>query len=218
MQVPPGNWIAPPGSNRSSRGGNETAEASDVTDRFWRPSEQAGPNASEHRAGPETVNAGADPPSVEGRPMSRGKAAQRRERSIPIDPAGVVVRACTQSENRRNTGSPGGGGVCAPTGRPRGHRPGRVGVAERLVIVMKRGNARGAKEPWFWSACRRNNGRAIGFMPRTSLTTRRSGSSFTVGRRCLPGNVCPVVNPVREPDAGNPHVRFDEREVETEHG
>ncbi len=23
---------------------------------------------------------------------------------------------------------------------------------------------------------------------------------------------------VREPDAGNPHVRFDEREVETEHG
>ena len=52
----------------------------------------------------------------------------------------------------------------------------------------------------------------------TSLKTRRSGSSFTVGRRCLPGNVCPVVNPVREPDAGNPHVRFDEREVETEHG
>jgi hypothetical protein len=43
--------------------------------------------------------------------MSRGNAAQRRERSIPIDPAGVVVRACTQSENRRNTGSPGGGGV-----------------------------------------------------------------------------------------------------------
>jgi hypothetical protein len=25
-------------------------------------------------------------------------------------------------------------------------------------------------------------------------------------------------NPVGEPDAGNPHVRFDEREVETEHG
>jgi hypothetical protein len=25
-------------------------------------------------------------------------------------------------------------------------------------------------------------------------------------------------NLVREPDAGNPHVRFDEREVETEHG
>ena len=34
--------------------------------------------------------------------------------------------------------------------------------------------------------------------------------------KCLLGNVCPVVNPVREPDAGNPPVRFDEREVETE--
>jgi hypothetical protein len=183
VQVPPGNWIAPPGSNRSSRGGNETAEASDVTDRFWRPSEQAGPNASEHRAGPETVNAGADPPSVEGRPMSRGKAAQRRERSIPIDLAGVVVRACTQSENRRNTGSPGGGGVCAPTGRPRGHRPGRVGVAERLVVVTKRGNSRRAKGPWFWCAVGKNKGRAIGLCLATSLTTKRSGSSFCQGAK-----------------------------------
>jgi len=26
------------------------------------------------------------------------------------------------------------------------------------------------------------------------------------------------MNLVREPDAGNPHVRFDEREVETGHG
>ena len=97
--------------------------------------------------------------------MSRGNAAQRRERSIPIDPAGVVVRACKQSENRRNTGSPGGGGVCPSTSRPRGHRLGRVGVAERPVVVMKRGNSRGAKGPWFWSACGKNNGRAIGFMP-----------------------------------------------------
>ena len=28
--VPPGNWFAPPGSNRRSSGGNETAEASGV--------------------------------------------------------------------------------------------------------------------------------------------------------------------------------------------
>ena len=26
------------------------------------------------------------------------------------------------------------------------------------------------------------------------------------------------MNLLREPDAGDPHVRFDEREVETEHG
>ena len=30
--------------------------------------------------------------------------------------------------------------------------------------------------------------------------------------------VCWYVKPVGKPDAGNPHVRFDEREVETEHG
>ena len=29
-KVPPGNWFAPPGSNRSSSGGNEAAEASGV--------------------------------------------------------------------------------------------------------------------------------------------------------------------------------------------
>ncbi len=30
--------------------------------------------------------------------------------------------------------------------------------------------------------------------------------------------VCWYVKPVGKPDAGNSHVRFDEREVETEHG
>jgi hypothetical protein len=29
VQIPPGNWFAPPGSNRGSSGGNETAEAFD---------------------------------------------------------------------------------------------------------------------------------------------------------------------------------------------
>ena len=46
VQVPPGNWIAPPGSNRSSRGGNETTEASGVEGRNRRLSEHAGRNVS----------------------------------------------------------------------------------------------------------------------------------------------------------------------------
>src|SRR5215472_9250338 len=33
VQFPPGNWIAPPGSNRSSRGGNESAGAFGVKSR-----------------------------------------------------------------------------------------------------------------------------------------------------------------------------------------
>jgi len=51
VQVPPGNWIAPPGSNRSSGGGNETAEASGVKGRLRRPRERTGRNVSERRAG-----------------------------------------------------------------------------------------------------------------------------------------------------------------------
>ena len=34
VQIPPGNWIAPPGSNRSSRGGNESAGAFGVEGRI----------------------------------------------------------------------------------------------------------------------------------------------------------------------------------------
>ena len=44
LKVPPGNWFAPPGSNRSSGGGNEAAEASDVEGRFRRLGESAGRN------------------------------------------------------------------------------------------------------------------------------------------------------------------------------
>ncbi|MGA7245700.1 MAG: hypothetical protein WBX19_21135 [Terracidiphilus sp.] len=33
VRIPPGNWFAPPGSNRSSSGGNETAEAFDLKGR-----------------------------------------------------------------------------------------------------------------------------------------------------------------------------------------
>jgi len=44
---PPGNWIAPPGSNWSGGGGNKVAGASDVEGRAWRLGESAGCNASE---------------------------------------------------------------------------------------------------------------------------------------------------------------------------
>ena len=44
---PPGNWFAPPGSNQSSSGGNETAEASGAEGRKRRLGEHAGRNASE---------------------------------------------------------------------------------------------------------------------------------------------------------------------------
>src|SRR5208283_1500946 len=55
--------------------------------------------------------------------------------------------------------------------------------------------------------------------PSNTKEPERPGSDCMVGRRlrrwCDRG---PAVKPVGEPDAGNPPVRFDEREVETEHG
>ena len=59
-------------------------------------------------------------------------------------------------------------------------------------------------------------GREIGRGLINPLTPKRSRSDFTAGRRLM--IVCPSVKRVGEPDAGNPPVRFDEREVETEHG
>jgi len=59
-------------------------------------------------------------------------------------------------------------------------------------------------------------GREIGLGLINPLTPKRSRSDFTAGRRLM--IVCPSVKPVGEPDAGNPSVRFDQREVETEHG
>jgi hypothetical protein len=47
MKGPPGNWIAPPGSNWSGGGGNKAAGASDVEGRIRRLGESAGCNASE---------------------------------------------------------------------------------------------------------------------------------------------------------------------------
>ena len=55
-----------------------------------------------------------------------------------------------------NTGSP-VGGAHAPTGNPRG--PAWAGgVAERLVVPEKLGNAGGGKEPQFESSARRKQG------------------------------------------------------------
>ena len=112
VQVPPGNWIAPPGSNRSSGGGNETAEASGVKGRLRRPRERTGRNVSERRAGLENGDAAADPTELWGRPMPMGE----HERISPIGPAGVMATACKQEGTRRNTGSPSGDSQFGSTG------------------------------------------------------------------------------------------------------
>ena len=84
---------------------------------------------------------------------------------------------------------------------------GRIGVAERLVVPTKPGNSGGGKGPQFRTDARRGEGPGDWetYQLRKGLKNRR-GRHAPEQRRELP---------VREPDAGNPHVRFDERGVET---
>ena len=63
--------------------------------------EQAGRNMRERRAGLETTDVGADPPTTRGRPRSQVSG----ERTDPsCGPTGVMATACLHTEIRRNTG------------------------------------------------------------------------------------------------------------------
>ena len=149
----------PPGNCRSSR--KQSERSKEVTNwtgtsmakgRLGRLSEHAGRNASERRAGLETGNAEADPPLIRGRLAAVGKRATR----APIGSAGVLAVACVQEGDSSNTGSP-DGGAHAPTGNPRG--PAWAGgVAERLVVPGKPGNAGGGKGPQFERGATRRQG------------------------------------------------------------
>jgi len=74
----------------------------------------------------------------------------------PVGCAGVVARACTQGKRTQH-------------GKPRGvvrddqpdagdGQAGRRGVAERLVVPLKPGNAGGGKGPWFKTNATRSEG------------------------------------------------------------
>jgi hypothetical protein len=142
MKGPPGNWIAPPGSNRSSGGGNEAAEASDIEGRVRRLGKHAGRNVSERRAGLEKGNAGADPPEIRGRP----KTTERYERTGSVGPAGVVATACMQRGPDATREAP---AAISSRDQPatRESQAGPFGVSERPIVPGKPGNAGGGKGP-----------------------------------------------------------------------
>jgi hypothetical protein len=62
-----------------------------------------------------------------------------------------MATACLQEESERHTGSPGGGRSSSPRDAHEGQaRP--IGVADRLVVPLKPGNAGGGKGPDFGCA------------------------------------------------------------------
>src|SRR5271169_2146492 len=65
------------------------------------------------------------------------------------------------------------------------------------------------------SGClRRNRGWVIGDEPANTVVNRTFPTGLYDAAKAV--SVCFIVKPVGEPDAGNPHVRFDERGRETE--
>jgi hypothetical protein len=110
----------------------------------------------------------------------------------------------------RNTGSP--SGDCKMNQlATRERQAGPTGMAERLVLPMKPGNSGGGKGASVEGGHtkRRRKGRLA-----MSLTTPKLFPEVADGVTCNGYGDC--VSLLREPDAANPHVRFDERGVETE--
>jgi len=94
--------VAPAGSNRSSRGGNEAAEAFDAEGRVgdstswqaitWVNAEQV----------PKITDAEADPIKISGKAATAGEASDERTRPIRRD----IGDGMSAQEDRCNTGSP----------------------------------------------------------------------------------------------------------------
>ena len=84
---------------------------------------------------------------------------------------------------------------------------GRPGVAERFVVPLKPGNAGGGKEPQFKTDAIRGDGPGDWATYQLRLVFRNCRWRCTRNQKAW--------SLVREPDAGNLPVRFDERDVET---
>src|SRR5205807_7730560 len=149
-------------------------------------------------------NVGADPATQRGRPLSQASG----ERPDPAwGPTGVVATACLHRTTTQTREAPAVG--LRPNRPPARERSGRRGVADRLVVPWKPGNAGGGKGP--------DLGRVVEVTQSRGVTVRSSTPLAVLGgcgsNWYWPAKVSPsgaavggLVKPVGEPDAGNPHV------------
>ena len=152
-----------------------------------------------------------------------GKAAAGRATSVksrPVPPGYWRWHVC--KKNRQATRE-------TPTMKGRGfqlelreEQARSFGVADRLVVLMTPGNAGRGKEPDFWRVPGRDQQPGDWLCLSTPLKVGRSrkelysSSKMVMLSASRPKRnrtiVCWRVKLVGKPDAGNPHVRFDERE------
>ena len=136
--------VGPPGSSRSRSGGNERSRAFDEKGGFCRSASVRAVTRSERRASLENANCGSRPSVRKGKatsheprqPGSCGSAgAMTMARHKGIDTATREIRCGDRCWDDRPVSRE---GMTGP------HRK-----SERLVVPMKRGNARGGKGPHF---------------------------------------------------------------------
>ena len=146
--------VGPPGSNRSRSGGNERSRAFDEKGRFSRSASVRAVTRSERRVGLENASCGSRPSVRKGKatsheprqPGSCGSAgAMTMARHKGIDTATREIRCGDRCWDDRPDSCE---GMTGP------HRK-----SERLVVPLKRGNARGGKGSHFPRSIQRGEGR-----------------------------------------------------------
>ena len=179
--------------------------------------EHLGRNMREHRAGLEKGNAKADSPEIGGRLQRHTEQALVRARKdVMSDDCGVLVRRGSgdgmgAKESCRNTGSPRKRSVKAQTGIPRGTGLACEGGGEARSSEDAR-NERRAKGPQFQGNATSGARAEIGASLQPPDKLWKLQETLHAQAKGVPSCVRKhEITLVRKPDAGNPHVRFDER-------
>ena len=145
-------WVrVPPGKGRSSRWQSERrwrqrSSRSFRCKRVRRDSASAqAVTRGERRAGLEKGNAEADPPEIRGRSPPLGKESDMRTQRFRRGGGdGMCVEGSCATREAPRGGWRGGAGQRSC--REARNRP--LGVADRVVVPVKPGNAGGGKDPW----------------------------------------------------------------------
>ena len=156
------------GSNQSAAGGNKCGEVLCVTVTSGDLATMQAETRVNAEQASKTDVAEADPSEFRGRPLPLGRIA-----TAPNGSVGVMASACMEEEVV--------GTREAPTVIGRGsqlelreEKNGSFGVADRLVLLMKPGNAGGGKEPDFWRVTGRDQRPGDWLCLSTPLTAERS--------------------------------------------
>ena len=176
-----------------------------------------GRNMGEHRAGLEKGTAKADPAEIGGRLPGHTERARVRElEEVKSDDRSVLVRRGSgdgmgAKEWCRNTGSPCKQSVKAQRGIARGTGLACVGGGEARSSEEAR-NERRAKGPQFQGNATSGARAEIGAsLPPADKLWKLQETLHAQAKGVTTRGRKHKITLVRKPDAGNPHVRFDER-------